>query len=134
MVVKRLITHRQEQIFRMRHHDFGGLTTKQVAIMLGITTTTVARHMREMQIIAPQLFPILTQRQALIYRLYVEMGLSLDDIGTALGITKSCVGVVLYRLRKKGLVPARETSRWFFKFDKPKSYDSLYDNRIKLKF
>jgi len=104
----RLISERQEQIYRMRHHDFDGLTTKQVATMLGITTHTVARHMWEMQKIAPQLFPILTKRQADIYHMFVNAGLEQKVIAGILDISKSCVGVLIHRVKDKGMyVPRR---------------------------
>lgn len=106
--MKRLITERQEQIYRMRHHDFGGMSTKQVAAMLDITTHTVARHMWEMQKIALQLFPILTERQADIYHMFVNVGLEQRIIAEILGISKSCVGVLIHRIKNKGMyVPHR---------------------------
>ena len=104
----RLITHRQEQIYRMRHHDFAGLTTKQVAAMLRITTHSVARHMWEMQKVVPQLFPILTKRQADIYHMFVNAGLEQKVIGRILGISSNCVGVLIHRMKHKGMyVPRR---------------------------
>ena len=104
----RHITHRQEQIYRMRHHDFAGLTTKQVATMLGITTHSVARHMWGMQKIAPQLFPILTRRQADIYHMFVNVGLEQKIIGRILDISSNCVGVLIHRIKNKGMyVPYR---------------------------
>ena len=107
-VRQRLITHRQEQIYRMRHHDFAGLTTKQVATMLRITTHSVARHMWEMQKIAPQLFPILTRQQADIYHMFVNVGLKQRVIAEILDISKNCVGVLIHRIKNKGMyVPRR---------------------------
>ena len=103
MTPQRLITHRQEQIYRMRHHDFAGLTTKQVTAMLGITTHSVARHMWEMQKIAPQLFPILTKRQADIYHMFVNVGLEQKVIAGILGISSNCVGVLIHRMKHKGM-------------------------------
>ena len=104
----RQITERQETIFRMRHHDFGGMTTKQVAVKLEITTHTVARHMWEMQKVAPQLFPILTKRQASIYHMFVNVGLEQKIIAGILGISSNCVATQIHRLRKKGMyVPRR---------------------------
>ena len=104
----RHITHRQEQIYRLRHHDFAGLTTKQVAGMLGIWPQSVTRHMKEMQKVAPQLFPILTRRQADIYRMFMKLGLEQKVIAGVLGISSNCVGVLIYRIKNKGMfVPYR---------------------------
>ena len=108
MTPQRLITHRQEQIYRMRHHDFAGLTTKQVAGMLDIWPQSVTRHMKEMQKVAPQLFPILTRRQADIYHMFIELGLEQKVIAGILGISKNCVGVLIHRIKNKGMfVPYR---------------------------
>lgn len=125
--MKRLISERQEQIYRMRHHNFDGLTTKQVAVMLGITTHSVARHMWEMQKIAPQLFPILTKRQADIYHMFVNVGLEQKVIGRVLGISKSCVGVLIYRIKNKGMfVPRRRRHVYYM----PRAHD----HQIVMKF
>lgn len=108
LVMARLISKRQEQIYRLRHQDFAGLTTKQVAAILRITTHSVARHMWEMQKVAPQLFPILTRRQADIYHMFVNVGLEQKVIAGVLGINKSCVGVLIHRMKHKGMfVPRR---------------------------
>ncbi|MCK5615773.1 hypothetical protein KAR91_78645 [Candidatus Pacearchaeota archaeon] len=105
----RHITHRQEQIYRMRHHDFAGLTTKQVAAMLGITVQCVTMCMRRMKKIAPQLFPIFTRLQAEIYSLFVCAGLEQKVIGKMLGISEKSVSTMLRRLRNNGIdVPLRQ--------------------------
>lgn len=103
MVVKRLITHRQEQIYRMRHHDFGGMTTKQVAAILGVTPKCINSYMRKMRKIAPQLFPILTKRQMDIYVLREVMGMTYIEVGEYLGITWQTAARTVYYMRKKGM-------------------------------
>lgn len=106
--MERAITEKQEAIFRMRHHDFGGMTTKQVAAVFGVHPKNISRHMWAMQKIAPQLFPILTRRQADIYYLFVHAGLRQKHIARLLGISKSCVGVLVHRIRGKGMyIPRR---------------------------
>lgn len=104
----RRITHRQEQIYRMRHHDFGGMTTKQVAAKLGVHPKNVSRHMWAMQKITPQLFPILTRQQADIYHMFTHVGLEQKVIARILGIGSNHVATQIYRLRNKGMyVPCR---------------------------
>ena len=125
--MNRHITHRQEQIYRLRHHDFAGLTTKQVAAMLGITTHNVARHMWETQKVAPQLFPILTRRQADVYHMFVNVGLKQKVIARTLGISKNCVGVLVHRMKHKGMfVPRRRRHVLYM----PRAHD----HQIKQKF
>lgn len=128
-MIERLITHRQEQIYRMRHHDFSGMTTKQVTAILGITTHSVARHMWEMQKIAPQLFPILTKRQADIYHLFMNVGLRQKAIASVLSISKSCVGVLIHRMKHKGMyIPRR-----LYQDDVP-YMSRAHDHQIRQKF
>ena len=123
----RHITHRQEQIYRMRHHDFGGMTTKQVAAMLGITTHSIARYMWEMQKIAPQLFPILTRQQADIYHMCVNVGLEQKVIAGILNISKNHVATQIHRLRGKGMYVPR---RLHYVLYMPKAHD----HQIRQKF
>lgn len=127
MTPQRLITERQEQIFRLRHHDFGGLTTKQVAAMLGVHPKNVSRHMWAMQKIAPQLFPILTRRQADVYHMFVNVGLEQAVIGSMLGISKSNVAKAIHRIKNKGMfVPRRRRHVLYM----PRAHD----HQIKQKF
>jgi len=123
----RLITERQEQIYWMRHHDFAGLTTRQVAAMLGITTHSVARYMWEMQKIAPQLFPILTRQQADIYHMFVNVGLEQKVIARLLDISKSCVGVLIHRMRHKGMYVPRRLHQVLY-------MPEAHDHQIRQKF
>jgi len=111
----------------MRHHDFAGLSAPQVAAMLGITPQSVNRHMREMQQIAPQLFPILTKRQADIYHMFAHVGLEQKVIARVLGISKSCVGVLIHRIRNKGMyVPRRRRHVLYI--------SRAHDHLIRMKF
>jgi len=104
----RHITHRQEQIYRMRHHNFGGMTTKQVAVKLKITTHSVARHLKKIERKFPQLFPILTKQQADVYHMFVHVGLEQKVIAEILGISSNHVAIQIYRLKNKGMyVPCR---------------------------
>lgn len=123
----RHITHRQEQIYRMRHHDFDGLTTKQVAAMLGIHPKNVSCQMFKMQKIAPQLFPILTKRQADIYHMFTELGLEQKVIAGILGISKSCVGVLIHRMKHKGMYVPRRLHQVFY-------MPRAHDHQIRQKF
>ena len=128
MTLQRLITHRQEQIYRLRHHDFAGLTTKQVAAMLGVTTKCVTKHMRQMKKIAPQLFPIFTGLQAEIYSLFVCVGFGQKVIGKMLGISEKSVSTMLRRLRNGGInVPLRRRKEYI-------RYAEWMSSKIVMKF
>ncbi len=133
--MNRAITKRQEQVYRMRHHDFGGMSSEATAKALGVGMRVVRKHMLRLKHVAPQLFPILTQRQALIYRLYVEKGLFMADIASALGIVTSTVSDHICKMRKKGmLIPHSGQDKWFFGPVKMRQYQSFQDVRIVKKF
>lgn len=126
----RLITERQERIYRMRHHDFDGLTTKQVASKLNLTMACVTHHMRQMRKIAPQLFPILTEKQANVYNLYVRAKISTFAVAKALNVSVFIVKNRIYEMRRKGMFISN-----FCKSRKHDySYESWMDNQIVYKF
>ena len=58
--MKRLITKRQEQILRLCHHDFEGLTQEQAAEKLGVSRPVITKALACIEKIMPQYFPILT--------------------------------------------------------------------------
>jgi DNA-binding MarR family transcriptional regulator len=111
----------------MLHHAFDGLTTKQAASKLGLTPACVTHHMRQMKKIAPQLFPILTKKQADVYYLYVHAGNAISDIAKALGITTYIVKNRIYEMRRKGMfIPWMQGKRM--------RYQPWMDSEVKLKF
>ncbi|KKN53846.1 hypothetical protein LCGC14_0598050 [marine sediment metagenome] len=125
--MKRLITERQEQIYRMRHHDFGGMSTKEVAAELGIIIQAVNEHMHKMRKKAPQLFPILTKRQAEILNLHSQLGLSPKEIGLRLGISDITVRGTLHKLQHPNIfVPGKKGTS--------AEYETWMDFAVKQKF
>lgn len=128
MTPQRLITEYQEQIYRMRHHDFGGMTTKQVAALLGVTPKCINSHMYKMRKIAPQLFPILTPRQMDVYILREMMGMTYIEIGKYLGITWETAATIVWYMRKKGMYLQ------FGCLHKVDAYSSWMDSKVTRKF
>jgi len=55
---KRLITVRQEQIYRLCSPDFYNLTYKQAGMLLGISAPTVCRELKTVKKKCPSLFPL----------------------------------------------------------------------------
>lgn len=121
----RLITERQEQIYRMRHHNFAGLTTKQVAAMLGVQSRVIRKHMQKLKCIAPQLFPILTKRQAEILELWYS--LSPQQIGAYLDIAVMTVYSTFRDLRNMDVLKPGERHPMI-------RYASWMDSKITQKF
>lgn len=101
--MERHITENEERCYRLRHHNFAGLTTRETAKRMKISPDTVRTLLKSLRAKAPQLFPILTQRQYLIYGLYVIEGLSQDKIANYLHTTQSNICDILKRVKKKGM-------------------------------
>ncbi|MCK5611626.1 hypothetical protein KAR91_57680 [Candidatus Pacearchaeota archaeon] len=54
----RLITVRQEQIYRLCSPDFYNLTYEQAGMLLGISDSTVCRELKKVKKKCPSLFPL----------------------------------------------------------------------------
>lgn len=98
------ITEQEEQVYRLRHHDFEGLTTQETAKKMKFSPRKIRQLLKSLKQKAPQLFPILTHRQHLIYELYINTGLSQHKIAKYLGTTQSNIWAILNRLKKKGML------------------------------
>lgn len=124
--MERVITEFEERIYRLRHQDFEGLTTIETAKQLKISEACVRHNLRNLEKKCPQLFPILTQRQALIRNYIIEGGYSHEQIAILLDISKRTVGVIVATLKKKGVC-----------FERPhrtERYEGYLDNQIRKKF
>lgn len=97
------ITKDEEWCYRLRHHNFAGLTTRETAKEMNITVEKVRLLLKSLRVKAPQLFPILTYRQYLVYWLYTEKGLSKHKIAKCLNTAYSNVWGLLDRAKKKGM-------------------------------
>ena len=101
--MERHITEDEERCYCLRHHSFAGLTTKETAVIMKITREKVRRLLKNLEMKAPQLFPILTYRQHLVYWLYTKKGLPIHIIAKYLGVAYSTVWGLLDRAKKKGM-------------------------------
>lgn len=102
--MKQTITKDEEKCYRLRHHDFEGLTVLETAKEMNIPVVKVRRLLKSLKAKAPQLFPILTCQQHLIYWLYTEKGLSQQKIAAYLNTTQSNICAILKRIKEKGAV------------------------------
>jgi len=86
------------------HHGCEGLSALDAAKSLGITVQIVLMHLRNAEKKAPQLFPILTVKQAEILHLYTVEGWSVAMIAEVREISEATVRGYLRRLRDKGVL------------------------------
>jgi len=127
--MERQITKQEEQTYRFRHHDFGGLTTKETAVKMGVSKCRVNKVLRNLQRKAPQLFPILTPHQNLVYRMYVGHGLSQSKIAKLLGVKQQAICETINRMRANGVAIVEPEA-----ISEVVSYNSEMDNYITRKF
>lgn len=124
---KRLITIRQEQILKLVHHDFKGLSQSEAARKLGITQSAISDALKQVKKIMPQFFPLLTKIEAERYHLYCIEGWPVNEIAEHSGLTPDSVYKALQRARDKGA-----------RFAEPKGralrYDPSMDVNVKYKF
>lgn len=123
---QRVVSPAHERVYRMCHHDFEGLPVREAALRLNWSEKTVRRLLAELEVQAPQLFPILTPRQLEVRDLFNE-GHTNAQIALMLKISKGTVCSILQNLRKKGVLPKQ--------FAIPMcSYNEAQDLEIKEKF
>lgn len=126
--MKQQITELEEKAYRLCHHEFEGLTIRETAIRMELREYIVRQLLKTLKQKAPQLFPILTKRQFLIYKLRLENGMSQQEIATVLGTSQSSIQAIIERMKKMGVtgldINGVKTVR----------YDNSMDAHIKKKF
>jgi hypothetical protein len=68
----RILTEDEECAIRHCHHDFGRRTIKDAAVRMGLRQRDVRQLLRTAEAKAPQLFPLLSPRQAAVLELYSD--------------------------------------------------------------
>ncbi len=123
---ERVITKLEEKIYRCRHHDFDGLTTKETAFQLSISESTVCRVLKKLEATNPQLFPILNYRQNLVYMWITKFGRTHDGIAHHMDTSVKAVNQIVAQLKAKGMS--------FAKPAKTVRYENHMDNNVVRKF
>ncbi len=127
--MNRQITELEEKAYRLCHHDFEGLTVAQAAIRMELREHIVRRLLKSLKRKAGQLFPILTKRQFLIYKLRTEKGHTQQEIAAILRTTQSNIHDVLDRMKEQGM-PGLNVEG----LGDTVSYDSSMDKHVKQRF
>jgi len=100
---KRVITERQEEAFRLCHHDFEGLTMTQAAERMGITHQAVTKLLAKVKKVAPQLFPLMTKFQAQCYHYLCCDGWPPAEIAMYMNRSLWSVYNALQKCKRKGM-------------------------------
>ena len=124
-----MITEQEQQVYRCRHHEFEGLTEEETAERMGISKRRIRQLLESLQHKAPQLFPILTRHQFLVYDFYVGKGLSQDEIAKLLDTHQQDIYKTIQRMKDKGM-PGLNLDN----ISNPVSYTSEMENHIEEKF
>ena len=101
--MKRLITERQEQILRLVHHDFDGLSQTEAAKKLGISQSVISDALKRVEEVFPHFFPILTKSEAKCYHFYMTEGWSIDELAEHFELTLNSIYKTLQRAKDKGM-------------------------------
>jgi len=124
---KRLITEKQEQILRLVHHNFDGLSQAEAALQLGISQSAISDALARIEKVMPQYFPILTKSEMKRYHLYMVEGWSIEDIAEHFGLTPDSIYKALRRARDKGMYFTETKGRVL-------QYEPNMDASVKQKF
>lgn len=123
---KPTISPRSIQAYRLCHHSFEALSTREAAKRMGVTIRQVQRLLQQMRAKAPQLFPILTPAQYYIYACIVEQGLTHEQVANVLNCTLKNVDNHVQKIKNKGM-----------SFDAPRKtirYENYMDDKVITRF
>ena len=112
------------KVLKQCHHDFWGDTQEMAAKILGVSQATISRTLVAVKKKAPQMFPILTLRQAEV-RGYANYGLTWEEIAYIVNRPIEAVTKTVSELKVKGIT--------FGKRPKTIRYQEYMDSQIKHK-
>lgn len=123
-MIKNAITNSEVLAYRLCHHSFDGLSVTLAAEIMRVTSRRVEQLLVNLEVKAPQLFPILTVIQARIYHLYIEEGWTMRAIANYIGRDEKRVRGSLLEAIAKGM-PELKPKR-----GKPLRYDGSMDAKV----
>ena len=124
--MKRILSKKEEQAFRLCHQDWEGMTTRDAAVAIGLSQRRVQQLLQSVEQKAPALFPILTKCQMVVRDCINENGFTFKQIAEVLCVSESNVDNIVKTLKKKGVILERR---------KPTvQYQDYMDNQVKERF
>lgn len=124
--MKQMLTKQETEAYRWCHHDFKGLSTFETGKRMGLSQRRVQQLLQSVKRKAPQLFPILTQRQVDVDLLINEQGWTFEETAKALRISTPAVSNIVEAMKKKGVK--------FLRRKPTESYQNWMDSQIQQKF
>lgn len=101
--MKHTLTDQEARAIRLVHHDLMGLTHKDAAKQMDIGVRRLDSILQSARIKAPQLFPILTQNQNIVYKAIMDDGNDRQSIAFHSEWPIKKVDAIIAQLRKKGV-------------------------------
>jgi transposase len=108
MEQKRNITHFEESVLRLVHHQFGALTQADAADLLGVSESVISRTLNDLRFRSRKvrpirvMFPILTQHQYSVFKCFADEGMTIRETADKLEMSVSAVKDVLGKIKAKG--------------------------------
>jgi DNA-binding CsgD family transcriptional regulator len=97
----RKITEFQELVFRLRHHEHFGRSTKETAAILETSPSSIRNALTVVRRVAPGLFPILSREDWKVWCLWIEYKRTARQIAEILSLPYETVRSKLRRIKKK---------------------------------
>ena len=124
--IKRNITEREEEAFRLVSGDFGGLTPEQAAKEMSVSEQRINTLLQNVKTKAPQLFPMITKSEANVL-VRIKEGQDDEYILRAEGLTPAQLVRALRNLRAAGRIEQAAKIRVL-------QYEAHMDAEIERKF
>jgi predicted transcriptional regulator len=128
----RSMSHFDESVLRLVHHEFAGMTQEEAAKELKVDQAKVSRAITDLEERAKTckplqiMFPILTKHQFVIYKCLMDRGLSTAETAVVLDTTESAIDDAVTAMRDKGAAIPKRTG--------PVEYHSGMDKDVVRKF
>lgn len=102
--MKNALTKTEALVIELCHHGLRGLSVVDAAKEMRVKPHTIRFHLRNAEVKAPNLFPILTPTQAKVLHLYNVEGHTVSQIAMMRDVSVNSVRGILSKLRKKGVL------------------------------
>ncbi|KKL62511.1 hypothetical protein LCGC14_2184460 [marine sediment metagenome] len=124
--MKKNLTDKQVQAYRLVSGEFEGLSTDEAAKHMGITPQAINRLLSRAKKIYPKLFPLLTKQEVDVKALHV-LGWGNEDIADKLQVSLSRISQIIGAINEKQNTVCRRPIKML-------TYHIGMDSKIRRKF